>query len=588
MQRLETKEATQEQVRRYHLEIWRIHFSSGFEYRTFDMKLAWGHAIDRYWRTSSFFSPDWWDPLGQALRWFWENILRPPLEALFSGVKWAFEQAIAGVQWVLSGISSVLNQVWSAVQGLGAWIWSQVSAGLGWLWSVISGAIDAVKGALSWVWSETKAGLEWVYKGLAAMMSGIAEFIISGLKGIFETFKQIGAWIVEGIKTLIVDPIVALLRKAYEAIIAVGQSIYNMIFASPPVGSPIVIEGTMGRVLSILAGVFGAWGITEIGIHAVNVVHPLKNLELRQTRDQVMHWAGFHAMLTAFQATWMSVTVEQPLRYEMNAIFTPTVPGPTDLVRFELREVWRPEFRPELLTPPPTDRFLQLMRYQGYDRSFAEDFWAAHWELPSPAQGYEMFQRLRPGLPGISKPFTEDDLRALLRRLDILPAYHDQLIDIAYRPYSRVDVRRMYKAGVLDREGVKDAYLDLGYSPERAELMTEWTVRWTEEGVEREAGAGAVKALIKEGFRTKDEGRTLLAELGYGGEDIEKQIRIAELMFEYDYKSDLRSLILDRFTKGEISDVEATARLSEVMPAVERVEALIARYRLRVRPPKAS
>lgn len=142
------------------------------------------------------------------------------------------------------------------------------------------------------------------------------------------------------------------------------------------------------------------------------------------------------------------------------------IPGPGDLVRFALREVWKPEMRAEQLSPDAPEEYYTWMQKLGYGREHAESFWAAHWVLPSVGHGYEMYHRL--------DDFTEADLRALMTRLDILPKYHDGLIRIAHPPISRVDIRRIYRdlpAGSVD---VYRRHLDLGYSPSDAELMTAW------------------------------------------------------------------------------------------------------------------
>lgn len=142
------------------------------------------------------------------------------------------------------------------------------------------------------------------------------------------------------------------------------------------------------------------------------------------------------------------------------------IPGPGDLVRFALREVWKPDMRAEQLSPDAPGEYYDWMQKIGYDRDHAASFWAAHWVLPAVGHGYEMFHRL--------DDFTESDLRALMTRLDILPKYHDGLIRIAHPTISRVDIRRIYRdlpAGAVD---VYRRHLDLGYSPADAELMATW------------------------------------------------------------------------------------------------------------------
>jgi len=278
--------------------------------------------------------------------------------------------------------------------------------------------------------------------------------------------------------------------------------------------------------------------------------------------------------------------VDVGYNYYMASKFTPMIPPAADLVRFELREVWRPEFRPELLTPPPTDRFMTLMAYLGYSRAFAEDYWAAHWDLPSVSQGYDALHRLRPGRVDPKLVFTEKDLRDLMRRLDILPRYHDQLMWLAYQPLTRVDVRRMYRCGVLDRDGVYQAYLDFGYHPDDAELMSEFTVRYEARDEERSLGHPELIQLFKEGYMTEEQFMARGKELNYGEGDLQRYLTVGRLRYEFDFKTDQRALILEQFRKGIMDRAEATAELSAIMPVSERVAALLDREVLRMKAEK--
>jgi hypothetical protein len=151
------------------------------------------------------------------------------------------------------------------------------------------------------------------------------------------------------------------------------------------------------------------------------------------------------------------------------------LPSPADLVRFELRETFKQPYRDEQLKPPASDAFKAYMKQLGYNEFWADSYWAAHWTLPSTGQGFEMYQRLRQGAVPDDLVFSREDLKDLIKRNDVLPLYHDQLIEIAYVPFTRVDVRRMYKLGTLDYNGVLEAYKDLGYKPEKAKLLADFT-----------------------------------------------------------------------------------------------------------------
>lgn len=180
------------------------------------------------------------------------------------------------------------------------------------------------------------------------------------------------------------------------------------------------------------------------------------------------------------------------------------VPGASDLVRFQVREVFDPAFRQQLLEGTDLTEFRQWMRLQGYDDKWADSYWAAHWELISPQMAFEMFHRLRPGRVDPKLIFDRRALESLLKRADILPAYIPQIIEIAYTPFNRVDIRRMYHLGVLSRQEVVESYLDLGYSLVNAERMAQFVEKDYAPGEEALSKSEALTA-YKEGVLPRDE-----------------------------------------------------------------------------------
>ncbi len=151
------------------------------------------------------------------------------------------------------------------------------------------------------------------------------------------------------------------------------------------------------------------------------------------------------------------------------------IPPVADIITMAVREAFTPAIAArfgQYQDLPPA--FVEWVGKKGLGKEWAERYWAAHWSLPSPQQGFEMLHR---GVIG------EADLNMLMRALDIMPFWRDKLIQIAYRPLSRVDVRRMFALGVLDVSGVRKAYTDIGYNDYNANLMTEFTIRYTE-GIE--------------------------------------------------------------------------------------------------------
>lgn len=194
-------------------------------------------------------------------------------------------------------------------------------------------------------------------------------------------------------------------------------------------------------------------------------------------------------------------------------------PSAADLVTFAVREVYSPEVVQKFgqMEDLP-ERFITEARKAGLPEDQARNYWAAHWGLPSPLQGFEMLHR------GVIDKST---LEMLLRALDVMPYWRDKLTEIAYNPLTRVDVRRMYGLGVLDRAGVKKAYLDIGYNDTNAELMTDFTIKY-----ESNEDIGLTRASISKAYKTdlitREQFAEYLKRLGYAEDTINFYIEQVE------------------------------------------------------------
>lgn len=257
------------------------------------------------------------------------------------------------------------------------------------------------------------------------------------------------------------------------------------------------------------------------------------------------------------------------------------LPTMADLVRMEYREVFRPEFRQELILDEPISTDFETLAAQlGYSADQAENYWGAHWDLPSRSQAYEMYHRLRPAMSvgGFNLPATTtdtfelDDLNTLLKRSDVLYRYRSQLVEIAYKPFTRVDVRRMYRAGVLNFEEVIAAYLDAGYAPDKALKMAEFTKAWVTEGVEKRETKGGVLDAMKTGIISEAEAETELGAF-YPADVAKRYVDIAKVKNKLN-QSDVGWLL----KAGEMDAGEAETRFTELGYPADDVAYLLIRY----------
>ena len=188
-------------------------------------------------------------------------------------------------------------------------------------------------------------------------------------------------------------------------------------------------------------------------------------------------------------------------------------PGASDLVRFALREVFDNSIAAKYGyddSYPAT--FEYLMGELGYNPTWSRDYWRAHWELPSPSMGYEMLHR------GVIDPGTMDEL---LRVLDYPTYWRNKLTQISYNPLTRVDVRRMFKIGVVTRAQVKRTYQDLGYDAVNAELLTRFTeITYPPDpddptAAARDLTAGVITASYKKDLINRAQAIERLMAIGY-------------------------------------------------------------------------
>ena len=258
------------------------------------------------------------------------------------------------------------------------------------------------------------------------------------------------------------------------------------------------------------------------------------------------------------------------------------IPPVQDLILMAVREVFSPEIRREQQQDAdfPED-FKIWAAKQGVSEAWAKNYWAAHWSLPSPQMGFEMLHR------GV---ITTQQLKDLLRALDVMPGWRDALVDISYSPYTRVDIRRMHALGVLDRNEVLRAYQDIGYNPDRAEKLTAFTEELNQDDdggildVASDLTRGSIIRFYKRGTISKDKATILLAQMGINPIAAKLFLDNAELENDLrDRDQDLDN-ILDRYNAELITYAQASTDLQDLnLPHRELTEAQIALKRMQDR-----
>ena len=238
------------------------------------------------------------------------------------------------------------------------------------------------------------------------------------------------------------------------------------------------------------------------------------------------------------------------------------LPPVQDLITMAVREVFTPEVAERFgqFEDIPQE-FLDVAKQSGLSTEWATNYWAAHWGLPSAQMGFQMLHR------GI---IEEDDLRLLLRSLDVMPFWRDKMIALSFLPLTRVDVRRMHRTGVLTDQDVHRAYLDLGYSELNATRLTEFTVALTNAANERETEAeidltkSDIQGLFRDGIITRAEAQEFFSELGIAEDETEFLLDRIELALDIEQRKSEIQLVLARAQSGEFDQTTAVSQLNEL------------------------
>lgn len=230
-------------------------------------------------------------------------------------------------------------------------------------------------------------------------------------------------------------------------------------------------------------------------------------------------------------------------------------PNPADLVRFAVREVYTPDVAARFgLFEDIPQRFIDEAYKTGLSEEHAYNFWGAHWDLPSAGQGFEMLHR---------RIIEEGDVKLLLKALDVMPYWRDRLIQLSYNPLTRVDVRRMYRLGVLDENAVYNSYLDLGYSPENADLMTKFTKVYESDETVGVSRANVVEA-YKRDLITLEDVYDFLVSFGYAEEVIAFWVNMAEYEKASELLADHTKELIAQYRKGIINIEDVRNALLEL------------------------
>jgi len=455
-----------------------------------------------------------WNAIGGTVRWLYNQV------ESFSWWVWKQVEHWGGV--VRNAVVDIGGWVWhqveywggvavNAVVDSGQWVWHQVEHWGGvavnavvdsgqWVWHQVEHwggvAVNAVVDSGQWVWDQVEHwggvvreavedSADWIVKNILPPIMGAAQGIGSAITDAFGDFVEMVQKALGDLKDMLVDAIKWPWEHLAEPFIDTIQfklAIPGKLMRGEYSSFPQLIDDMLDPAPIVLAGAFGLLLLMMLinygfQISTQTFVTPMALPYLQATQARVgaelltigvVQEAlnrGFIDEATAddhLSRMGYSGSAKKALLELRNLL-----PGPSDLIHMAVREVFNPKLREELtLDAEFPDAFLPWARKLGYSEEWARNYWADHWDLPSPSQGYEMLHRGEIEMP---------QLVDLIKALDYAPVWRDKLINIAYNPITRVDLRRLYKNKIITEEEVFKGYKAQGYNDENARYLTDFT-----------------------------------------------------------------------------------------------------------------
>lgn len=231
------------------------------------------------------------------------------------------------------------------------------------------------------------------------------------------------------------------------------------------------------------------------------------------------------------------------------------LPNVQDLIRMLVREAFNDDTStrfsydedfPEEINP--------FFAKQGYNPDWAKRFWRAHWTLPSPSMAFDMFHR---GL------ISRDELAALLKTSDYPKFWRDKMIDLSTNVFTRVDLRRLLQAGMIDEERTLKEYMAQGYNEERAKLLTEFAVKGISND-ERDLTKTDILNLYEEGLTDRDTTAANLVKMGYDTQEAEDILKLSDVNIAKAMRTDLINYTKEKFIAKQIDEGQARGELAQI------------------------
>ncbi len=456
---------------------------------------------------------------------------------------------MTGWVWPLDSVQGFFESFWNSLaSGISA-LGSQVSAGLNSLGAEIGRNIDASVNAVTGF--------------IGQLGNAIVEGFKEAFKVLIEVLQAFWTWLVDNIFTPILNLIQGALEAAVDAIKGLARDFIGAIRDMAP-HSP---QGGLEAGIIALGLAAGFQVLASGAATALDAVHPFHSLEIKQLVFEAFRATGISSIGAAVVGRIFEIAIMKPMTQELNETFLRELPGPSDLVRFVVRE----QISPEELN-------LYLAR-QGLNPKWSAAFWGAHWVIPSREEAVELYHRGIYGLQDVTDNLTIND-----RRPDTIP----DLLALTFRTPSRAELQTIDEVADVTEEqlkawlradGVSDELLPVYSALVKSRRLIRTITR----------GLSLVRSEVEAGRMVPTEARAILKSLRLSDEEVEAELRLAGISRDQQYRQELQAIFVEAFRKGEFTKGDLAENLLALGLGEDRVGTVTALEELRKLPkPKVS
>ena len=559
---------------------------------------VWGipQFIGNMWTQLQYIGSGVWDRLAwlvttiwSGVEWIANNIWNGVTwlnATLWSGVTWVANNIWNGLSWVattmwdfatwlvptvLNGVTWIANNIWNGLTWAGQKVWEGITwAGntvwnaLMWVAAGVSNAVQSVAttiwSAVTWAGQKVWEGITWAGQQAWAGLTWLGEHIWDGANAVWQWIwdnfiEEIPAFF-SGVNNLING----IVRSAEAEEMWAWPQDFDRDINSPVGRTLFYILASLSMLLTVPSQLSTVYSMPSFQrAAAATGAALLSKTELRDlTLRELPVGRG------AFEQLRLYGLSDDNVNAIMN-LWQNAIAPPSDLIRMAVREVFGPlaeglglfqEFPPD---------FAKWMRQQGFQEQWAKFYWGAHWDLPSPSQGYEMLHR---------DIITKEELETLLRALDYAIPWRDPLIRISYNPITRLDLRRMFRNGSIGEARTLRGYKDIGYSPEDAQLLVDG-LKAELVGVERDLPAGALLRAYRKRLISRAELEAALRDMEFSEEAIDLQVALTDFAAEEERADLVERIVKTDYQAGTLDQAAAMAALADAGVPQERIFLLL-------------